>query len=118
MFIVAGVLALLYSFIMYKCTCLIQSSDCGYTMMFVEDVYIYWIYIAINTIILFFTIGFMSKKNINKIGMSLIIIASTMSIIEYIMWNMGIPILWENTIGDMLWIITLVYALNKVKKKV
>jgi hypothetical protein len=48
--------------------------------------------------------------------MMLVIIASIVTITEYIMWIMGITMITEKVVGDLLWIITLVYALNKVKK--
>jgi hypothetical protein len=116
-FIAVVILIMFYSFIMFRCTCFLENyNDFAYTMIFVQDSYIYWIYIVLNTIILFFTVFFINKKNINKIGIMLVIIASLGTIIEYIMWIMGITLLGEKVIGDLLWIITLVYALNKVKK--
>jgi hypothetical protein len=45
------------------------------------------------------------------------VIASVVTIVELIMWTMGIMLLQEIILGDVLWISTLVYALNKVKKR-
>lgn len=116
-FIVLGILIVFYSFIMVRCTCFLENyNNFAYTMIFTQDSYIYWIYIVLNTIILFFTAFFINKKNISKVGMILVMIASIATIIEYMMWIMGISVITEKVVGDLLWIITLVYALNKVKK--
>lgn len=117
-FIVASVLVVLYSIVMYKCPCLVQSTkNYGYTMLLLNHTYIYWIYIVLNTIILFVTIRLISKKNINKVGMYFIVISSFVTILELITWTMGISLLQELILGDVLWITTLVYALSKVRKR-
>ncbi|WPC42144.1 hypothetical protein [Clostridium sp. JS66] len=117
-FIALGISIILYVSIMLKCTCFLQnSSNIGYTMIFAQDTYIYWVYIGINTITLFLAISFINKTYINRIGMSIVILASIATIIEYIVWIAGIVLIAENIIGDMLWIIALIYALNRVKKK-
>lgn len=117
-FIVAVVLMILYSVAMYKCPCLLQNyNNCGYIMSFAQDNYVYWTYIVLNTIILFSTIMLMSRKNINKLGMILIIIASIVTITECIIRIAGIILLLGSVIGDLLWVITLAYALHKVRKK-
>jgi hypothetical protein len=117
-FIIAAVLIGLYSIIIYKCPSSIENSRInGYTMLFFRDVYIYWIYVVLNTLILFFAIGLVSKKNINKAGMYLVIFSSLVTVLETIFWIIGIITVGENIIGYMLWLITLVYGLNKVKKK-
>ncbi|AKA70988.1 hypothetical protein [Clostridium scatologenes] len=117
-FIIAGVVIALYISMMLKCTCFLQSSNnLGYTMVFSQDTYIYWVYIGINTITLFLAISFINKTYTNRIGMSIVILASIVTIIEYIVWITGIVLITENIIGDMLWIIALMYALNRVKKK-
>ncbi|WP_242655125.1 hypothetical protein [Clostridium carboxidivorans] len=103
---------------MLKCTCFLQnSSNVGYTMVFAQDTYIYWVYIGINTIALFLSISFINKTYTNRIGISIVILASIATIIEYIVWIAGIILIAENVIGDTLWIIALMYALNRIKKK-
>lgn len=117
-FIIASIIIVLYGVAMYKCPGFIQSSpSCGYTMFFLENMYIYWIYIVGNTIILFMTMGLVGKNNMIKIGMYLVVASSFVTILELITWTMGIVILQELIIGDLFWILTLVYALNKVKKR-
>ena len=39
------------------------------------------------------------------------------TILEQIMWTMGVMLLHEIILGDVFWVSTLVYALSKVKKK-
>lgn len=117
-FIIASIIVVLYAVAMYKCPGFIQSSSShGYTMFFLEHMYIYWIYIVGNTIILFMAMGLVGKKNIIKAGIYLVVISSFVTILELITWTMGIVILQELIIGDLFWILTLVYALNKVKKR-
>lgn len=117
-FIVTAVLIGLYSMAIYKCPSSIENSTInGYTMFFFRDVCIYWIYIVINTVILFLTIGLVRKNNGNKIGMYLVIVSSLVTILELIIWLTGIVVIGENVFGDMLWMVALVYGLNKVKKK-
>ena len=117
-FIIAFILIGLYSTAIYKCPGLLQSTkNYGYTMFFVKHMYIYWIYIVLNTIILFLTIGLINKKNIIKTGMYLVVIASLVTILEMIIWTMGIVLLQEVILGDVMWIVTLVYTLNKVSKR-
>ena len=117
-FIIAAILAGLYGIMIYKCPALVQTNEIyGYTMILTKDLYLYWIYVILNTIILFLTIALSSNKNINKLGISMIIFAALITIIEFILWIIGIRILAENVIGDMLWSITIVYALSKVRKK-
>lgn len=116
-FIIAAVLIALYSVIIYKCPSSIQNSEIsGYTMVFFRDEYIYWIYVVLNTIILFLTIGLVRENNVNKIGMYFIITSSFITIVELIIWLIGIVLIGENIVGDILWMITLLYGLNKVKK--
>ncbi|MBC2581525.1 hypothetical protein [Clostridium sp. DJ247] len=117
-FIVVAILVLLYCTAIYKCPSLLQILDThGYTMLFYKDIYIYWIYVGLNTIVLFGAVGLIARNTISKIAISLVIISSAATIIDIISWFIGIKILHENILGDMLWGITLIYALSKVKKK-
>lgn len=116
-FIIASVLVGLYGTAMYKCPGFLQNTkNYGYTMLFLEHMYIYWVYIGLNTIILFIAMELVGKKNVIKTGMYLVVISSLVTILELIMWTMGIILLQEIILGDVIWISTLVYALNKVKK--
>lgn len=116
--IAVGLLAA-YTFIMYKCTVILQNVDgFGYTMFFSKDIHIYWIYVVLNTLMIFFTVGLVSKNNVNKFGIYLIMISSIVTIIDVVTWTMGVNFIAENIIGDVFWVITLTYALSKVKKRV
>lgn len=117
-FIATAVLIGLYALCIYKCPSLLQNSEiAGYTMFFYRSMYIYWIYIMLNTVILFLTILLMNQKNINKIGMYLIMLSSLITILELIIWVIGITYPLERVVGDMFWIVTLVYGLSRFKKK-
>lgn len=117
-FIIASIILGIYAVAMYKCPGFLQSTENhGYTILFLEHMYIYWIYIVVNTIILFTAIGIIGNKSIIKIGMYFVAVSALGTILELILWTMGIMLLQEIILGDVLWISTLVYALNKVKKR-
>lgn len=117
-FIVAVAMISIYGLMIYKCAAVIYGNCIyGYTMEFTEYMYLYWIFIIINTMILFLAISLIKNKNVNRLGISLVIVASLVTIVENILWIIGIRIFQESIIGEMLWTITIVYALNKVKKK-
>ncbi|MFL0196088.1 hypothetical protein ACJDU8_10995 [Clostridium sp. WILCCON 0269] len=116
-FIISIMLILLYIFIMYKCAAVLQIVEKSvYTLVFLQHIYIYWTYIVFNTLIIFFVLGFVNKKGVNKLGIYLVLLAAFVTVIESILWFMGIRILVENILGDIFWVIVLIYALNKVKK--
>lgn len=118
-FIAAAVLLGLYAVVIYKCPTFIEANGVyGYSMSFNKDFYLYWCYIILNTIILFLSIVFLQYKNINKLGIGLVAGASFITIVELILWIIGVRILQENIIGDIMWSITILYALNKIKKKI
>ncbi|MCT8975867.1 hypothetical protein N4T77_04575 [Clostridium sp. CX1] len=117
-FIAAAVLIGLYALCIYKCPSLLyNSSSIGYTMFFYRSMYIYWIYIMLNTIILFLTILLMGQKNLNKTGMYLVILSSFATILELVIWLVGITYPLERVVGDMFWVATLVYGLSRFRKK-
>lgn len=116
-FIISSILTLLYVFIMCNCKTVLQSiGESAYTLVFLQHMYIYWTYIVFNTLIVFFTIGFVNKKSSSRLGIYLVLAASSITVIESILWIVGVKILTENIIGDIFWIVALIYALNKVKK--
>lgn len=115
-FIFTILLTLLYAAVMYKCTCCVKNLDyCGYTIVF-KDNWVYWVYIALNTFMLFLAMYLLNNNNINKVGIYLIIASALMTIIEMITWIIGVSLLPENIIGDIMWIISLMYGIKKVAK--
>lgn len=117
-FSIAAVMISLYGIMIYKCTVLIQGNNIhGYTIYFAKDMYLYWIFVIVNTMTLFLAMALVRNKNVNKLGITFVIIASLVTIVELILWIIGMKISQENVIGDMLWAVTIVYALNKIKKK-
>jgi hypothetical protein len=77
---------------------------------------VYGIYLAINTIILFGAVILMGSGNINKVGMTLVIISATVQIVELLTRAMSINLLPAILIGDLFWVITGVYSLLKLKR--
>ncbi|MBV7272151.1 hypothetical protein JMF89_02065 [Clostridiaceae bacterium UIB06] len=115
---VIAVLIVLYVGMIHKYVILVQVNDVyGYTMYFAKNMYLYWVFIILNTVILFLDMAFIKDKNVNKLGMILVVTASLVTISEYVLWVIGMKILPENIAGDMLWAVSMVYALNRMKKK-
>lgn len=116
-FIVSSALVLLYIFIMCNCKAVLQSVEgATYTLVFSQYMYIYWIYIVFNTLVVFFILGFVNVKNSHRLGIYLVLISAFITILESVLWIMGMRILVENVLGDMFWILALIYALGKVRK--
>lgn len=117
-FTAMAAIILLYVITMFKNKCLIENyNNCGYIITFLQGKYIYWTYTIWNTIILFFTIILMNKNNVNKLGMILIMVSSMIAIAEYIILIVGITMPEIGLIDDSMWMIALLYALHKVKRK-
>lgn len=76
----------------------------------------YGIYLILNTLFLFTAIIFMENKNINKLGVRMIIASSAAVIIETLLEASGITLFPTVLFGDILWIITIDYALSKLRK--
>lgn len=115
-FIVTIALAIVYGLIMYKCTCYVTSLDyCGYTITFTDDL-IYWIYILINTFIMFLAICLLNRSSIDKVGIYIVIFSSLLSVIEMLTYVIGFSFMPDNIVGDSMWIICLMYGLKKISK--
>lgn len=116
-FLISLIAVVIYVFIIYKFPVVISGiNGFGYTMYFKENTLIYWVYIAFNTIVLFLSIIFSQKPNVNRVGFYMLVLSSFVSIVENIEFIVNIRFLPENIFGDLLFIITFVYALIKLRK--
>ncbi|WP_252131959.1 hypothetical protein [Clostridium caldaquaticum] len=85
-------------------------------MTFTNESLIYGIYIIFNTIFLLISILFLGMKNVNKQGLCMVLFSSLLQICEIILKFMGFFILPAFILGDLFWILTIGYALLKLKK--
>jgi hypothetical protein len=121
-FIISILLCGLYVFVIYNYEAVLENVNqysliWGYSLALPKDSYVYWAYVVFNTLVIFFTLAFMGKNNPNKFGIYLMILAAVITSAEFITWLLGIKILAQTILGDISWIIVLIYALNKVRKK-
>lgn len=90
----------------------------GYSMNLQNNfLYIGIVYFAVNIGLLMSYINIINNPNINRIGVILAICSSLSTIIAVILPYIGIDIMPQYLWGEFMWIATLNYCLNKVKKK-
>jgi hypothetical protein len=115
--IAAIVLLLIYVAAIIKLSANIEVyENLGYIMSFKNYILVDGIYLFLNTMIFFMAIVLLGDKNANKLGMWLIIASTFVVIFELITRFCGITILPAILFGDMMWIISVDYALYKLKK--
>lgn len=75
------------------------------------------IYLILNTTFFFGAIILLCHRMItNKFGILLVLVSSFVVMLEVVLKNLGISIFPILLLGDILWIITSVYSLNKLHK--
>jgi hypothetical protein len=116
-FLLSSIVTAVYVFTMYNYTAVILGVDYfGYTMRFQNNTTIYWIFIIFNTIVLFGSIIFSQKSNVNKLGFYMIAVASFVTIAENLLYIIDVVLFPQNIFGDLCFICILLYALLKLKK--
>lgn len=111
-FSVLSLSSVLYFVLMIKLgICIKYLQGSGYVMSFQWIYFPYITYLVFNTIILIGTF-MLFRKNIILIRLSAFV-----SILEIIMAYFGVNILPYLILGDLIWLFTFVYSLNKVKKQ-
>lgn len=94
----------------------ILNANFGYNMYLDRQIIVYGIYIIINTIILFGTILLLDNRFANKPGLILVLVSTVVTIVEVLLKLNGIILLPSIIIGDMTWMLTLNYAISRLKK--
>lgn len=118
MFPLSAVLILFYGYLIYKCPVRLNTDIVyGYYMEFINSPYIYIGYMLINMFFIIFSVN-IYNANIDKKGIMLVIISSILLIVEVIMYLIGKGIFTHLIIGDMLWMITLNYAILKLNRSI
>jgi len=87
-----------------------------YVILFENPFIVYIIYMMINLFYLIISVKLLSHENSNKLGAYMMILASVVTILEVILYLARINILPENIASDVFWIISLNYAISRVKK--
>lgn len=117
MFPVSIILAVIYGFLIYRCPVRLEIDMLyGYYMEFIKNPYIYIGYMLINVLFIVLIIN-IYKSNMDKIGIVLVIISSTIVILETILYLIGGEIFVNLILGDILWMVTLDYAISKLKRR-
>ncbi|MCH3965229.1 MAG: hypothetical protein LKE46_13270 [Clostridium sp.] len=116
-FLFSIIAAVIYIIQMYKSDVVVRGMDnFGYTMLLKGSMPTYWIYIIFITVMLFLSIIFSRKPNVNSKGLYMLVFSAAVTIVE----NIGLVIdkgfFPANIFGDLLFIITFIYALSKLRK--
>lgn len=115
--VIGVILMIIYMVAMVKLPVHIEVyNNYGYIMSFYNNNLAYGTYLIINTIFFFGAIFFLGNKNSNKPGMWLILSSAFITSAELIIAVLGLHIIPAVLFGDILWIITAAFALNKLRK--
>lgn len=97
---------------------MINDSALGYNMNLHHNFwYIDIVYLSINTFFLMLSINAIGNLNINKEGIILAVCSALSNIVAIILPYIGVNFMPQYIWGELMWIITLNYCLNKVKKR-
>lgn len=115
-FIVLAVLLVVYLMLIIKVPVTLEYiENFGYTMNFKDSELMNWIYLGINTLVLLAVLFFRGWQ-INRGCLITILITSVVSIVEIILFMCNMTLEMQPIIGEICWLLTYIYALNKVKK--
>lgn len=108
---------LLYVFVIFKMNYNIKRTESfGYIISFQNWILIDFSVIIIASVIMLCALIILGGKLVNSGGISLIIAASAVTIIELVLKLLGIQVLPNLVVSDVVWVLTLVYAISAVKK--
>lgn len=117
LFIFSTVIFFMYLIIVFKYDSVIKmSKNYGYIIGLLDSNLLYWMYLIINTIFLLGAIYVIVNPNANKFGLVLVIVSAIIAILDISSIFVNHTILPNNILSDLIWTITMVYAINKVKK--
>lgn len=87
----------------------------GYRVIFAGSNVTDYAYLIINTVLFFISL-LLGDNNIKKTGMWLISLSAFVTMLEIVLKLLGVTIIPVLLFGDLIWIITADYALNRLKK--
>lgn len=117
-FLIFLVALVLYIILLLRISSNIEFSEyIGYRMYLLYYDYINLCIVLINVAFIVLATKLLYKRNLDRLGIYMIIISSLCSIIEVIIAISFKEIYQPNLFGDFLWIITFVYALKRLKSR-
>jgi hypothetical protein len=118
MFPLSLILILIYGYLIYKYPARLGLNIIyGYHIEFIGNPYIYIGYMLMNVFFIILSMN-IYRANIDKKGIIFIVSASIGTILETMLYVLGKGIFIHLIIGDLLWMVTLNYAISKLKKSI
>lgn len=117
-FTVIPILLIFYIMMLINVTAVLGISNMGnhfYTFTLQNGEYILWFYVVVNLCFAVISLFYFKNRIAIKKGIFLTLLVSMIAVIEVVAAFWGIKIFPENVLGDLAWLIVLVYSLNKVK---
>jgi len=108
----------MYSIMQMNTTAVLGISNMGnhfYTFTLQNGQYVLWFYVIVNLLFALASLIYIRNRIVIKKGICITFIASMIAVIEVVMVSFGIRLFPENVLGDLAWLIVLIYSLNKVK---
>jgi hypothetical protein len=116
-FIISGILLAAYILAMIVIPInIVSQGSLGYVIALERSKILFGTYLIINTIVFLYSVLLLEHKSVNKLGIILIILASSITILEIIFREVCGNILPSMVISDVMWILTINFALYRFKK--
>ncbi|MFL0268494.1 hypothetical protein ACJDUH_10275 [Clostridium sp. WILCCON 0202] len=111
------VLLVVYMFIVFTMKTNIDIyKNLGYRMYFESNNILDAMYLILNTLFFFTAIILLSSSVTNKFGMRLALASSLILMLEIVVKSVGFSIFPFISLGDIFWLITVNFSLNRLKK--
>ncbi|APC42095.1 hypothetical protein [Clostridium estertheticum] len=116
--LISGVLCLGYCIVIYNSSANTAISNLyGYTIKLQLENYFYYTSLIINSILIIMGINLFNTRYSNKLGSLLIVISASITLISVLLTTINTSFNFL-LLGDISWILTMDYALNKVKRHI
>lgn len=116
-FIILGILLTTYILAMtFIPIDIISQGSLGYVITIEKSKILFGTYLIINTIVFLYTLLLLEHKSVNRLGIILIIAASAVTILEIIFSSLFGNILPSIIISDIMWLLTINFALYRFKR--
>ena len=114
--LIFGILCLGYCIVIYNSNSnTVVSNVYGHTIKLQLENYFYYMSLIVNSIFLIMGINLFSRRYSNKLGASLIAISASITLIAVVLTSINTSYNFL-LLGDISWILTMDYALMKVKR--
>ncbi|MBU3174019.1 hypothetical protein [Clostridium estertheticum] len=116
--LISGVLCLGYCIVIYNSSANTAISNLyGYTIKLQLENYFYYTSLIINSILIIMGINLFNTRYSNKLGSLLIVISASITLISVLLTTINTSFNFL-LLGDISWILTMDYALNKIKRHI